>query len=593
MPRARRLALLALPFVIAAAAFLTGIHWGLPSRDVDRYLFGDRTPWTGAEILARTGGWGSDGDATTRASDHDANPLTGRDEIQVVNGTDEQRAEIVLRYRLYSQQPDEMLTPRALAQMRPGRLKFDPKMYQYGGLWVYPVGGLLKVLSDFNVVTLRGDVAFYLDHPEKFGKFYVVMRAYSAAWGLAGVAAAMLIVRRLTRACVAATVAGGVVFALLPVVVSMAHEAKPHLAGMVLLLWTILAADVYARAGGARRAIIAGACWGAATGMVLLSVPGVVVLPVMVLLRRAPRARQARDLAFALAAGAIVYAVTNPYVLLNAFDGNAATVSSNMMAHGNFYGVGDVWDGLANGLDLLAEGGTLVVMLAGAVVATTFGWRLARRSTPTDRDSLTLPLLLAVPAVAVLLQFVLLGAHKPGEYARFALLPCAALAIAAVTGARLLTERRATRVSAILALCVATFIGGGAYVLNFARGAGVFGYQDTRAAAAHTLSHLKDQGRYTLAIPAEPAPYSMPPIDLFRWRILLLPKGAPDATAARDARVDVYVAVTDRTTNPPTGLVSWSPIPSNQPWPTPISWANKPIDLFVPHERGVRDGWER
>ena len=36
----------------AACVFVTGIHWGLPSRAADPYLFGERRPWTGNEILA-------------------------------------------------------------------------------------------------------------------------------------------------------------------------------------------------------------------------------------------------------------------------------------------------------------------------------------------------------------------------------------------------------------------------------------------------------------------------------------------------------------------------------------------------------------
>ena len=63
----------------------------------------------------------------------------------MLNETDSQRAEIVRRYRLYSYQPDEMITFNALRQMKPGAGQLDPKLYQYGGLWVYPVGAMLKV----------------------------------------------------------------------------------------------------------------------------------------------------------------------------------------------------------------------------------------------------------------------------------------------------------------------------------------------------------------------------------------------------------------------------------------------------------------
>src|SRR5690242_15108659 len=39
----------------ACAVFVTGVGWGLPSRRVDPYLFGDHAVWTGSEIqdLAR------------------------------------------------------------------------------------------------------------------------------------------------------------------------------------------------------------------------------------------------------------------------------------------------------------------------------------------------------------------------------------------------------------------------------------------------------------------------------------------------------------------------------------------------------------
>ncbi len=60
--------------------------------------------------------------------------LTDRDQPIVLNDTDVKRAEIVRRFRLYSEQPDEMITFRALSRMKPSHLDFDPRFYQYGGL---------------------------------------------------------------------------------------------------------------------------------------------------------------------------------------------------------------------------------------------------------------------------------------------------------------------------------------------------------------------------------------------------------------------------------------------------------------------------
>ena len=167
----------ALLLSLIAGWFLTGINWGLPSRRVDSYLFGERTPWTGAQIAELSGGWAVNPQA---GADVDANPLAASSSAVMLNDTDARRAEIVRRYRLFTYQPDEMITMMSLAKMRPGRMDFDPRLYQYGGLWIYPVGALLKAASIIGLVDLRGGPAgltYYLDHPGAFGRFYIVARA--------------------------------------------------------------------------------------------------------------------------------------------------------------------------------------------------------------------------------------------------------------------------------------------------------------------------------------------------------------------------------------------------------------------------------
>src|SRR5688500_10792643 len=191
--------------VVATCVFLPGIRWGLPSRAVDPFLFGKERPWTGAKILELAGGWGE----ANVGADVDRNPLGRSAQPVVLNETHEQRAEIIRRYRLFSNQPDETITFRALSQMQPGALKLDPKLYQYGGLWIYPVGAMLKAASIARLIDLRGDLAFYLDNPEQFGRFYVVARLYTAAWGLVGGWAGFWCVRRVTKGLLMAPAGGG------------------------------------------------------------------------------------------------------------------------------------------------------------------------------------------------------------------------------------------------------------------------------------------------------------------------------------------------------------------------------------------------
>src|SRR5690348_8267542 len=104
--------------LLAAGMYLAGINWGLPSRGADSFLFGRRTPWSGREIVGLAGGWEENPNI---GADVALNPLGGRERVVWLNQTDAQRAEIVRRYRLFSYQPDEMITLRALAGMKPGR----------------------------------------------------------------------------------------------------------------------------------------------------------------------------------------------------------------------------------------------------------------------------------------------------------------------------------------------------------------------------------------------------------------------------------------------------------------------------------------
>src|SRR4051812_13763535 len=102
--RIEKLCLLA-PLVLGAFVFIIGITWGVPSRDADRFLFGEHPVWSGNQIkdLASSTTAGS----LSIGADVDQNP--NRVRPVTLNDTHGKRAEILIRYRLYSAQPDEMI----------------------------------------------------------------------------------------------------------------------------------------------------------------------------------------------------------------------------------------------------------------------------------------------------------------------------------------------------------------------------------------------------------------------------------------------------------------------------------------------------
>lgn len=586
----RRLAL-ALCLAVAAACFGAGIHWGLPSRAADPYLFGDRPVWGGQTILRLGGGGWSDEDSA-RGADVDANPLTGRDQPIVLNDTDARRAEIALRYRLYTYQPDELVTMRALGKMKPGEGDFDPRAYQYGGLWMYPVGAMLKAASICRLIELHGGEEgriYYLDHPDAFGRFYIVARLYSALWGIVGAWAVFEIVRRLLDGQIGPAVAAALGYAAMPVVVNMAHEAKPHLAGAVLTLLAVLAADRFVRTGARRHWLLAGAVCGAAFGMVLTALVSFAVLPVMTLFRPIPWGRRFGITAGAVAVGLAVYCVTNPYVPINLIRGGKSALTSNTQNTKDFYRAADLGRGFVNTAKLVARGASPVVAVAGVAgaigLAAMADARRRRQEIRSPHASAAGWLLLG-PAVLTLLQMAAFGAGKPAEYGRFGILPDVALLIAAVVALTLLTWAaspvRLLQPAALALLALCTAVVGGQYLWNFVLDSRPV---TPRLLEASRLQQLAQQGGQplTVALLAEPAPYAVPPVNLFDGKLVLLPKGSDPSVALPEVNADAFVATTDDPSSgpPPSGYVALPPAAPGPQFVTPISWAAKPMWVWV------------
>jgi len=618
--RARQRLLMIVLLGIAASIFFTGIQWGLPTRESDRYLFGDQPAWEGKRILAEGGAWRPE---AARAADQDSSPVAGSSGVVTLSDSAADRAQIYRRYRLFSHQPDEMVTFMALAGMRGG---FDPRMYQYGGLWIYPVGALLRAggTEKIGLVKLTSDLAHYLDHPDDFGRFYIVARAYSAAWGLVGVWAMFHILRKIAGGWML-PFAGALGFALMPVVVNAAHEAKPHLAGAVLVMLTVLAGARYVERGGVRAGLLAGTLAGAAVGMVLSSIVAFLVLPAMVILRCDAWTRRVAILFAASAMGFLVYCVTNPFVPINLLT-KPDVVRANLGALGQAKAiVGSSTDAsaLQTAAILIADGASPLIAFGGALtVVGLVGRMMIRRRAGEDRGAMVILTLLAVPCAVVLIQFLALARGKPGEFGRFAILPDVGLLVAVVAGCGAMRPMRGGAITAgaeaesnsqtreklggrfralaAMVILLATIPFGLSYVLGFVEDCDPA--SSTRARAARRLAELETLRRPSaggvseppLALatraPAQPAPYNVPPVNLGVWRMVMLPADAPALPVERVANV----IVTPVEHSQPDGAIAGTPYvrqtirPQRTWFADRIRWADKPIELLI-----RADGFER
>lgn len=615
--------------LLFAAMSVMGITWGLPSLRFDEHLFGGGPAWAGEKIyrLAGGGAWTS----PDRGADVDFDPLDPSSTAPIeLTATDEGVAAIYLRYRLYTYQPDEMIVMRSLGGMRPGQWDFDPKLYQYGGLFLYPVGALIRLAGAFGLIDVRSDVVYYLDNPDEFGKFYIVSRAYTAAWGLVGVLVVFAIGRRLSD--VWGGLLAALLFTLMPVVVCMAHEGKPHLPGAVLMLAAVLFAMRHLAGTTARRDwwLMCVSC-GAALGMVLSSLPIFVLIPLVSLVEwlRGAHGNTENDGSYeaasepmritpysavitataGVALASLVYLIVNPYLVINALI-NREVLASNFGNSLAMYEMARVGEGFVRVVELTVEGATLPITLLGAVafvMAVRSSMRegiLARDPAPSHASAPnsapagraqhnyanSVPLL--VPALVIFIQFVLIGAGKPAEYGRFGVFVNTALAIgSACLLVKLGCNLRILSAMVIGLIAVWTAGGGRMYLLNFR-----FDAHDnhTRVNLARQFlqpGHVDgpaERRPLDVALLADPAPYGCPPMNFASTRVFKLRscQDLSDAGLPYDtillAPVDLPVrhgADTRDELRAPSGFIRLGVTMPGAPI-TPISWANKPFDVI-------------
>lgn len=537
--------------------------WGLPSSADDVLLFGGQPPWPperyGSAAAAR------ERRARAAGADVDLNPIEVRDRVVDLTGDERARGEILTRYRLYSRQPDEMITFMALQRMDPRRLDLDPRLYQYCGGYIYLIGAAVGIGSLVGVTTVTSDIDVYLAQPELFARFYLVGRGVTLVFGAALLVAAVHLARR-----AAGRTAGWIAFVLVaasPVFITGVLEAKPHLPSVCLLLWATLAALEYLAGGARRDALRMGLLAGGAFSLVLTGLVAAILWPVLLVARKPLTRRAAVDMLLA-ALGAIgVYLVTNPYVPYNALF-NRAALQSNLANSTAMYRVGELAGGALRVGELLIESVGLAVPIVGLLA---LAW-LARRYPRQAATS-------AAMGVVVLLLGAAIGAGKPAEFARFLLLPVVLLCVAAAAAVARLGFRRPLA-ALVLAVLVLAVMKTPAYIRSFATEAR--GEHESRHTAARFIHDYVPVDE-PIGVVQVPAPYAVPPIDFAHRTVLLLP---PTPPAGDDSTLPRRLVLTadDATVHQTAWWQARYELQRQFPEPTTvlsrIAWASKPVFVY-------------
>jgi hypothetical protein len=293
--------------------------------------------------------------------------------------------------------------------------------------------------------------------------------------------------------------------------------------------------------------------------MVLSMLPVFAVLPAMVLLRPMRWGDRMRITMFAAVLGGAVYGATNPYVLLNQFSvSGRKTVQSNLHNSSAMYHVGRPLEGALNAAGLVAEGASPLLALAGAIGVIALGIRAVRTRQDDAPEAVrrrAVGLLLAIPAVLTAVQAAMLAAGKPGEFGRFLLVPDVFLGFEAVVAVATFVRPAMGRYIVFALLGLGTALAGGVYVRGFVRDSRPV---TSRLAAAERLRRPEGGGARTMAVMADPAPYFLPPVDLFAWRIVKVPTEPQQPHPDTDVWVRPVDIPADAAPGVPHARISWA-----------------------------------
>lgn len=586
-PRRPTSTLIAIGLLALWLAVITpALFWGLPTSADDPLLFGGEPPWPARRYQA------TQAVETLRredvGADVDITPLAQRDRIVNLTATDARRAEVLRRYRLYSRQPDEMITFRALMRMNPRALDFDPRLYQYGGAYIYAVGSMIAAGAATGLLHVTSDVGYYLTHPDAFGRFYVAARLLTVLFGAGLLIGAARLARRISGR--RAGWIAAVLVAFSPVLLAGVVEAKPHVPAACMTIWAILAAIDFSRRWRRRDALRLGLLSGLAGSLVL---SGWAVLAAWVAVAKRGRSDKATKrrsdegkrtqgagrkaqgagrpvglLLLALGVAAGVYVVTNPYVVWHALSDPAA-LQSNLGNTAGMYRIGAIPRGAARVVRLLIESvgiGVLVLAVLSLV--------------PLARGQGRAFWIAAGPAAAMLAVGVAVGAGKPAEFARFLLIPAV---LACVAAAGLLGRLAITRPLAAILLTVVLLatMRTRAYVHSFIEDARRVN-ESRHVAARWIAAHVPPVE--SVGVIQEPAPYCVPPIDFAHRTVRWLPPTQPGGLDPQ--RLPAVLVCTADT--PDSYADAWwqryyrleRMIPAQRKWLSPITWANKLVLIY-------------
>ncbi len=222
--------------------FIPSLFWGLPDESrkeilLDKVYMNSRTYDEMAKYRKELFNDNGSIFLTKSISDTFLSDTDKNDNIRIIKASKDNMPfflSLIRAYLIRTYEPDITNILNALSSMNPKRFDFFPNTFSYGITYLVPCGVFLKILSFFNLLTLKHDLAFYMENLHELSRIYLAIRIFN----FLGILGILFFLYKILSACLNKndTFLSLIFLFFVPAFFSFIFEVKPHTYGLFYFL---------------------------------------------------------------------------------------------------------------------------------------------------------------------------------------------------------------------------------------------------------------------------------------------------------------------------------------------------------------------
>ncbi|PKM92532.1 MAG: hypothetical protein CVU80_02855, partial [Elusimicrobia bacterium HGW-Elusimicrobia-4] len=228
------------------------------------------------------------------------------------NGDKKMLANFIRPYLLRSNHTDEQMTIASLGGMHLKSFDFNPRIFHYGGVYIYGMGAWLGLNHILGIVKLTPDLNFYFQNPQEMGKIFIAGRVINSIFCVLTAIIILIIAKKVYS--IRAAFLSSLFFVVCPAIIFQTHIMKPYTIATFFAIGCLYYSVMMITTPTVKNYILAGVFAGLTAG----------TTPVYAFIIIAPLTahfivskKLTKNLFFTFLAGVFIFFISNPYWLIN------------------------------------------------------------------------------------------------------------------------------------------------------------------------------------------------------------------------------------------------------------------------------------